>query len=261
MNTLSYKTVSANKSTVVKKWYVIDAEGEIVGRLASEIARVLRGKHKADFTPHVDCGDNVIVLNADKIRLTGKKMSAKEYVFYSGYPSGRRTVIAKDILRKRPIYALEHAIKGMLPKNKLGAELFRNLFVYADKTHPHEAQQPAVWEVGKFERVVINSIGSKKDLLAAAKIGAKSLKPATPAAKSPAPKASVKKVETSDDLKRLNGVGPAFERKLNELGVITFADMAALTDAKIETLEQTYNLTSMEEWHKWQDQSREFMNQ
>jgi large subunit ribosomal protein L13 len=142
LNTLSYKTVSANGATVEKKWYVIDAESEIVGRLASEAAKILRGKHKTSFTPHVDCGDNVIIINADKIRFTGKKMAEKEYQFYSGHPGGRRVVKARDLIQKRPTYLVEKAIKGMLPKNRLGAEIYRNLFVYEGGEHPHQAQQP-----------------------------------------------------------------------------------------------------------------------
>ncbi len=144
MNTLSYKTVSANRQTVEKKWYLIDAEAEIVGRLAARVAHVLRGKNKASYTPHVDCGDNVIIINADKVRFTGEKMREKEYFFYSGHPGGKRLETAKDLMRRRPTYVMEKAIKGMLPKNRLGREMFRNLHVYAGSTHPHEAQQPEI---------------------------------------------------------------------------------------------------------------------
>jgi len=140
--TLSYKTVSANSATVDKKWVVIDAEAEIVGRLAAKVASILRGKHKPSYTPHVDCGDNVIIINADKVRFTGKKMSDKDYWFFSGYPGGKRFVAAKDMLQKRPTYIVEKAVKGMLPKNRLGREMFRNLYVYAGNEHPHAAQQP-----------------------------------------------------------------------------------------------------------------------
>lgn len=142
MDTLSYKTKSANKATANKEWYVVDAEGQTLGRFASQVANVLRGKHKTNFTPHADCGDNVIILNADKIRFTGNKLEDKEYVFYSGYPGGQRFESAKSLLQRRPTYVVEHAIKGMLPKNKLGAELFRNLYVYTGSEHPHTAQQP-----------------------------------------------------------------------------------------------------------------------
>jgi len=142
VDTLSYKTKSLNKATVKKEWFVFDAEGQTVGRFASKIANILRGKHKTGFTPHVDCGDNVIIINADKIRFTGNKMNAKEYVFYSGYPGGQRFESVKNMLDKRPTYVVEHAVEGMLPNNKLGRQLFKNLFVYAGNEHPHAAQQP-----------------------------------------------------------------------------------------------------------------------
>lgn len=144
MDTLSYKTVSANKATVTKEWVVIDATDQVLGRLASRIALILRGKHKPSFTPHVDCGDNVIVINADKIRLTGKKMTEKVYVRHTGYPGGQRVSTPKELLARKPLAVVEHAVKGMLPKNRLGAELFRNLYVYAGPEHKHEAQQPKV---------------------------------------------------------------------------------------------------------------------
>ena len=142
MNTLSYKTVSANKATVQKEWFVVDATDEVLGRLASKIAIVLRGKHKPSFTPHVDCGDNVIVINAEKVKLTGNKMSQKEYVRYTGYPGGQRIQTPEDLLAKKPGAVVEKAVKGMLPKSRLGSELFRNLYVFVGDTHPHEAQQP-----------------------------------------------------------------------------------------------------------------------
>ena len=142
MNTLSYKTVSANKETVHKEWFIVDATDEVLGRLASKVAIVLRGKHKPSFTPHVDCGDNVIIINAEKVKLTGNKMTEKQYVRHSGYPGGQRIDTPEDLLRKKPEALVERAIKGMLPKNRLGSELFRNLFVYVGDAHPHEAQQP-----------------------------------------------------------------------------------------------------------------------
>lgn len=142
MDTLSYKTISANKTTVDKKWLVVDAEGQTLGRFASKVANILRGKHKPGFTPHVDCGDNVIVINAEKIRFTGKKLDTKEYVFYSGFPGGQRFESAKSLLVRRPTYVVEKAVKGMLPKNRLGEQIFSNLFVYAGPEHPHAAQQP-----------------------------------------------------------------------------------------------------------------------
>ena len=142
MNTLSYKTVSANKATVNKEWVIIDAEGKVLGRLASVAASMLRGKHKTNFTPHVDCGDNVIVINAEKINLTVEKMSDKLYVRHTGYPGGQRFTTAEALLKKNPIGLVEKAVKGMLPKNRLGSELYRNFHVYACSEHPHEAQKP-----------------------------------------------------------------------------------------------------------------------
>lgn len=142
MDTLSYKTISANAKTVEKKWFVADAEGKTVGRFSSEVAKVLRGKHKASFTPHVDCGDNVIVINADKITFTGTKMDTKEYQRYSGYPGGKKVTLAKDLLAKKPIAIIEKAVKGMLPKTRLGRQVYGNLHVYAGTDHPHAAQKP-----------------------------------------------------------------------------------------------------------------------
>jgi large subunit ribosomal protein L13 len=142
VNTLSYKTVSANKETVQKEWYVVDAKDEVLGRLASKVAIVLRGKHKPSFTPHVDCGDNVIVINADKIKLTGSKMTDKKYIRHTGYPGGQRIESPEDLLAKKPEAVVEKAVKGMLPKNRLGSVLFTNLHVFTGETHPHEAQQP-----------------------------------------------------------------------------------------------------------------------
>ncbi len=142
MNTLSYKTVSANKATVNKEWVVLDAENQSLGRLASVAAKMLRGKHKPNFTPHVDCGDNVIVINAAKVNLTGKKWEDKEYQRYTGHPGGQRSLSAKQLYAKDPCRLVEKAVKGMLPHNKLGSALFRNLRVYADQNHGHEAQKP-----------------------------------------------------------------------------------------------------------------------
>lgn len=144
MDTLSYKTVSANKQTVEKEWVVIDATDLVVGRLCSKVAKVLRGKHKPSFTPHVDCGDNVIIINAEKIRFTGSKMSDKVYMRHTGYPGGQRTQNPEELLAKYPERVVEKAVKGMLPKNRLGRQLFRNLFVVVGGEHTHEAQQPKV---------------------------------------------------------------------------------------------------------------------
>ena len=142
MNTLSYKTVSANAATVNKEWLLIDAEGEILGRLASTVAKLLRGKYKTNFTPHVDCGDNVIIINAEKIRLTGKKLTNKEYVSHTGYPGGQRITTPEELLSKKPQEIIEKAVKGMLPRNRLGRAILKNLHVYVGDSHPHEAQKP-----------------------------------------------------------------------------------------------------------------------
>jgi large subunit ribosomal protein L13 len=142
MNTLSYKTISASKETSVKEWLVVDAENEVVGRLASKVAMLLRGKHKPSFTPHADCGDYVIVINAEKVIFTGNKTDDKEYIRHSGYPGGQRSYTAKQMFVKNPEAIVEKAVKGMLPKNRLGAELFRNLKVVTGSEHPHEAQKP-----------------------------------------------------------------------------------------------------------------------
>ena len=142
MDTLSYKTLSANAGTVTKEWLVIDATDQVLGRLASRVARVLRGKHKPSFTPHVDCGDNVIIINADKVRLTGKKLTDKVYVRHTGYPGGQRFTNPKELFASKPTAVVEHAVRGMLPKNRLGDKIFGNLYVYAGSQHPHEAQKP-----------------------------------------------------------------------------------------------------------------------
>ncbi len=144
MNTLSYKTVSANKATVNKDWVVVDANEQVLGRLATKVAKLLRGKYKPNFTPHVDCGDNVIVINAEKIVLSGNKWDQKEYVRHTGYPGGQRFTSAKLMMEKKPYAMIEKAVKGMLPKNRLGSQLFRNLHVYVGNEHPHDAQQPKV---------------------------------------------------------------------------------------------------------------------
>jgi large subunit ribosomal protein L13 len=142
VDTLSYKTVSANKETANKKWLLVDAEGHTVGRLASEVAKLVRGKHKPNFTPHADCGDNVIVINAAKVSFSGTKLENKEYVRYTGYPGGQRSLTAQELLQRNPERVIEKAIKGMLPKNTLGRDLFRNVKVFAGTDHKHEAQNP-----------------------------------------------------------------------------------------------------------------------
>lgn len=142
MNTLSYKTKSIRKEDVQRKWFIVDAEGEIVGRMATQIAHVLRGKHKTSYTPHIDNGDFVIVVNAKKLRFTGNKMEQKTYQRFSGYPGGLRSKTAKEVLDKNPADIIEKAVRGMLPKNRLGRAMFKKLFVYAGPDHPHQAQKP-----------------------------------------------------------------------------------------------------------------------
>ena len=144
MNTLSYKTIAANKATVDKQWILIDAKDQVLGRLSSEVAKRIRGKHKSNFTPHVDCGDNVIVINSDDIRLTGNKWDDKVYVRHSGYPGGQKTTTPKQLMAKSSTRIIEKAVRGMLPKNRLGRALFGNLYVYEGADHPHEAQQPKI---------------------------------------------------------------------------------------------------------------------
>lgn len=142
MSKLSYKTVSANKNTVTKEWVLVDADGQTLGRIASGIAMLIRGKYKTNYTPHVDCGDNVVVINADKINLTGKKWGDKTYIRHTGYPGGQRSLTATELFDKDPTRLVEKAVKGMLPKNKLGNALFRNLYVYAGTEHQQTAQTP-----------------------------------------------------------------------------------------------------------------------
>ena len=140
MNTLSYKTVSANKNTVTKEWVLVDADGQTLGRLASKVAMLIRGKYKTNYTPHVDCGDNVVIINANKIKLSGNKWNEKIYIRYTGYPGGQRKLTANEMFKKDPSRIVEKAVKGMLPKNKLGSALFRNLYVYAGGEHKQQAQ-------------------------------------------------------------------------------------------------------------------------
>ncbi|MAS71575.1 MULTISPECIES: 50S ribosomal protein L13 [unclassified Leeuwenhoekiella] len=151
MDTLSYKTVSANKDTVNKEWVVVDAEGQTLGRMSSIVAKFLRGKYKPNYTPHVDCGDNVIVINASKINLTGNKWDSKSYIRHTGYPGGQRSLTAKEMYSKDPARLVENAVKGMLPKNKLGAAIYRNLKVYAGADHGQEAQKPKVININELK--------------------------------------------------------------------------------------------------------------
>ena len=159
MNTLSYKTVSAKAEDVKKEWVVIDATDQVLGRLCAKVAKILRGKYKPCYTPHIDCGDNVIIINAEKVILTGKKMTDRQYVSYTGYPGGQRFATPEILMKKsynkhlkpgmHPLYL--HVIKGMLPKNKLGAQLLKNVHIYNGANHPHEAQQPKVIDINTLK--------------------------------------------------------------------------------------------------------------
>ena len=142
MDHLSYKTQYVNKETAQKGWVVIDAGDNTLGRVASQIANLLRGKHKPSFTPHADCGDSVIVINADNLRVTGKKMTDKVYITHSGYPGGQKHQTVREMKAKSASRVIEHAVRGMLPRTRLGREQFRSLFVYNGAEHPHAAQQP-----------------------------------------------------------------------------------------------------------------------
>ena len=142
MDSLSYKTISANAATVTKEWVVIDATNEVLGRLASQVAKILRGKNKPSYTPHVDCGDYVIVINAEKVKLTGNKMTDKVYTRHTGYPGGQRYATPAEYLAKKPTFLIEKAVKGMMPRTRLGAAQLKNLKVYAGAEHPHAAQNP-----------------------------------------------------------------------------------------------------------------------
>ncbi|MBV5313212.1 MAG: 50S ribosomal protein L13 [Prolixibacteraceae bacterium] len=151
MDTLSYKTVSANRATVTKEWVLVDATDVVLGRLASKVAKILRGKNKPSFTPHVDCGDNVVIINAEKVRLTGNKLNDKIYLSYSGYPGGQRKQTPAELLSKYPERLIEKAVKGMLPKNRLGSKVYGNLKVYVGSEHKQEAQNPKVIDLNTIK--------------------------------------------------------------------------------------------------------------
>jgi large subunit ribosomal protein L13 len=151
VNTLSYKTISANKATANKEWILVDAESQPLGRVASKIAKILRGKHKTNFTPHADCGDYVIVLNAGKITLSGNKLTDKTYIWHTGYPGGQKSMTAEELMKKNSLRVLEKSVKGMLPKNKLGYQLFKNLYLYEGMEHKHTAQQPKTININEFK--------------------------------------------------------------------------------------------------------------
>jgi large subunit ribosomal protein L13 len=151
VDTLSYKTISANKATVNKEWVVVDATDQHVGRIGSKVAKLLRGKYKPNFTPHVDCGDNVIIINADKAVLTGKKWNDRVYLSYSGYPGGQKEITPAKLKEKGEDRLFRKVVKGMLPKNKLGAKLLKNLYIYGGSEHKHEAQQPKSLDINSLK--------------------------------------------------------------------------------------------------------------
>ena len=151
MDSRSYKTISLNAATVQKEWVVIDATNEVLGRLASQVAKILRGKNKPGYTPHVDCGDYVIVINAEKVKLTGKKMTEKVYVRHTGYPGGQRFATPAEYLSRKPEFVIEEAVRGMLPKTRLGDHIIKNLKVYAGAEHPHVAQNPKTIKLNEIK--------------------------------------------------------------------------------------------------------------
>ena len=151
MDTLSYKTISANKATVQKEWDVVDATDQVLGRLSAKVAKLLRGKYKPSYTPHVDCGDNVIIINADKVILTGNKWTDRVYLNFTGYPGGQKKTSPAELIKKGEAKLFNRVVKGMLPKNKLGAQLLRNLYVYAGSEHPHAAQQPKTIDINSLK--------------------------------------------------------------------------------------------------------------
>lgn len=151
MESLSYKTISVNDATANKEWVLIDAEDAVLGRLASQVAKILRGKNKPSFTPHVDCGDNVIIINCEKVKLTGNKMTDKLYVSHSGYPGGQKHRTPEEYMAKKPEFIIEKAVKGMLPRTRLGRKQLANLKVYAGAEHPHAAQSPKTIKLNEIK--------------------------------------------------------------------------------------------------------------
>ena len=149
--TLSYKTISVNKQNADKQWIVVDASNQVLGRFSSKVAKILRGKQKTSYTPHIDCGDNVIVINANKIKLSGNKWEQKKYIRHTGYPGGQKTLTANEVFEKNPVRVIEKCIKGMLPKNKLGSAIYKNLYVYVDDNHPHLAQKPEIININNIK--------------------------------------------------------------------------------------------------------------
>lgn len=150
MDTLSYKTISSNKETANKQWFIVDAQGQTLGRFSSKIAKVLRGKYKTNFTPHADCGDNVVIINAAKITMTGTKMNDREIFSHTGYPGGQKRITPLEMLAKDGTSVVKHAIKGMLPKNKLGAAILRNCYIFSGDDHDKQAQKPTILNLNEL---------------------------------------------------------------------------------------------------------------
>jgi large subunit ribosomal protein L13 len=151
VNTLSYKTVSVNKENADKKWLIVDAEGQQLGRMSSKVAKLIKGKHKTCYTPHADCGDNIIVINAEKVQLSGSKWVTKEYIRHTGYPGGQKSLTAEELFQRSPSRIIEKAVKGMLPKNNLGRAIFKNLRVVEGAEHKFEAQKPKAFDLNSFK--------------------------------------------------------------------------------------------------------------
>jgi large subunit ribosomal protein L13 len=151
MDTLSYKTISANEKTANKEWFVVDAKDQILGRLASKVAKILRGKLKTNYTPHADCGDNVIIINAGHVIMTGDKMSKRQLFSHTGFPGGQKRITPEQMLQKDETSLVRHAIKGMLPKNRLGRKILKNCFIYKSDSHNQEAQKPKVLNLNEIK--------------------------------------------------------------------------------------------------------------
>lgn len=245
------KTYVLKAGDISRDWYVVDAEGQTLGRLSTRIATVLRGKHKATFSPHLDNGDHVIVINAAKIVATGNKMDAKKYYRHSGYPGGLTTTSLREMLEKHPERAIQYAVKGMLPKNRLGRQMIKKLKVYSGSDHPHEAQQPEVIEMNRLgfngiKTVEVPTVSvsasaaapkaavAKPEVAAvapaAAPVAEDVVEAAAPAPKAPAKKKKAAKADGADDLTKIEGIGPKIAELMRMAGITTFAEMAA-TDA------------------------------
>jgi large subunit ribosomal protein L13 len=250
------KTFSAKNETVERDWYVVDATNKTLGRLASDIAHRLRGKHKPEYTPHVDTGDYIIVINAKDVRVTGNKMKDKFYHHHTLYPGGLKSISLEKQLEKAPERVLESAVKGMLPKNPLGRAMFRKLKIYSGAEHPHTAQQPKELDFDAVSASIAHIAGSgKKAAPVAVKAEAK---------KAPAKKAAAAKIELpsgkkikQDDLKVVEGIGPKIEGLLQEAGISNWADLAAADVEKLNgVLAEAGSRYSMHDATTWPKQAQ-----